>query len=97
MFYRTGDFNMTICAKFVGREVSSCTRGNACICHDFIEGCDCENCKASELDIVKNEMEHVGWWFQNGQAALQFSMSYPYPIGHQIPEGIKIGKIYRYR
>lgn len=44
---------MTICAKFVGREVSTCTRGDSCICHDFIEGCDCENCKAHELKSYK--------------------------------------------
>ena len=49
---------MTICSKFVGRDISSCTRGNACICHDYIEGCDCENCKAHVL----KSYNHFGYY-----------------------------------
>jgi hypothetical protein len=64
MFYRTGDFKMTICAKFAGREASSCTRGDACICHDFIEGCDCDNCKAHELKLLKKSRVDEGWLYE---------------------------------
>jgi len=49
---------VTICAKFFGRDISSCTRGNSCICHDYIEGCDCENCKAHAL----KSYNHFGYY-----------------------------------
>lgn len=49
---------MVHCAKFAGRSISSCTRGNACICHDYIEDCDCSECKTERIRILKKKIEN---------------------------------------
>lgn len=50
---------MVQCAKFAGKEISECTRGNACICHEYIDDCDCSDCKTERittLKLIKNDL-----------------------------------------